>query len=194
MPTVTIALLAAFLSESIAFAFLVWGMHRRGRSLIGIGFPGFAARPKGYLAAIVVGCVYCVATIWANPSVAPWIYRPSFLKLLAIVTACMAAVFEETFFRGYLMTAMKDAERGTAAQLLASGVLFGMLHGLWGLANPHSVVAFIMPILWTTTLGFGFAAAYLIGGRKLAPVILAHALVDIILEPGLLISLMTARN
>lgn len=187
MSRVSMFLIGALLSEAIAFYFVASGLRRRGRSLEKIGF-GIEARPSAYFWAVVIAAAYSGMAIWTNPLVAHWAFNISCLKLLALATACVAGLFEETFFRGYLMTRLRDAGRGPTLQVIVSGLVFGLAHGVWGLGRPTAILAFVAPILGTTLLGTALASVYLLGGRKLGPVILSHALIDMVIEPGLLIA------
>jgi len=193
MPVVALVLGGVFVSESIAFFLIARGLRRGGRSLKDIGFASGATN-SSYAIALLVAIVYCCGAIWAIPSIAAWVDRASYLKLLAVVAACMAGLFEETFFRGYVMTAVRDRGNGPVAQVVASGLLFGVFHAAWGLSGRFSFAAFVTPVAWTTGLGLALACAYLQAGRKLGPVVLSHALIDAVIEPGLLISAMGGQQ
>jgi len=187
MSTAAGILSGAIISEGIAFCLIVYGLRRRGRSVKDIG-SGFGAPNHAYVSGLVVAVIYCSGAIWTIPSIATSIYHVSYLKLLAVAAACVAGLFEEAFFRGYLMTALKDRGIGPTIQVIASGVLFGLLHAGWGLGGRYSLRGFVAPIVWTMVLGLALACVYMQGGRKLGPVILSHTAIDVVLEPGLLLS------
>lgn len=71
--------------------------------------------------------------------------------------------------------------------VLLSGAVFGMAHAVWGLGHP-SLRALALPVAWTTLLGLALASLYVRGGRSLGPPILAHILIDSVIEPGLILS------
>jgi membrane protease YdiL (CAAX protease family) len=96
----------------------------------------------------------------------------------------MAGFFEEIFFRGYIMTALKNAGYGVVTQIAASSVAFGAAHIVWGLPSGHVLA----PMAWTTFLGLALAVIYLRSNYRLGPVILSHVLIGAVIEPGLLLS------
>ena len=71
-------------------------------------------------------------------------------------------------------------------QVVASGLIFGVGHAVWAVGHPLRFFAF--PVIYTSLLGFALATIYVYSGRKLAPAIYCHALIDIVIEPGLAIS------
>jgi membrane protease YdiL (CAAX protease family) len=78
-------------------------------------------------------------------------------------------------------------EIGVAVQVVTSGALFGFVHGIWGLFG-RSVRAAAWPMAITGVLGAALAAVYVLGGRSLAPCIAAHFLLDVAIEPGLVLA------
>ena len=142
---------------------------------------------RGALAlGVLVAMLYSGFTA-LNPRIGPHLLDISALKLLAIVAALAAGVVEETIFRGYVMTALARMGYGRAIQVLVSGASFAFAH-LYGFTNP---VALLVTQGLTFVLGAALAATYLVGKRSLTPVIIAHALVDLIVEPWLLLSFFT---
>jgi uncharacterized protein len=128
-----------------------------------------------------------MAALWAIPSIRDWIFRPLDLKIVALIAAAVAAVFEETFFRAILMDWFRSRGCSPALQVLSSGIAFGLAHAGWGLAGSMDVARFAQPMVWTAVLGWALAALYLRSKRSLAPVIVSHFLIDAIIEPGLLL-------
>ncbi|MDA8371434.1 MAG: CPBP family glutamic-type intramembrane protease [Nocardiopsaceae bacterium] len=53
-----------------------------------------------------------------------------------------------------------------------------------GLAHPAGLIS----MLSTFVVGAGSAVLYLVGNRSLTPVIVAHMLVNLTIEPGLILS------
>jgi uncharacterized protein len=72
-------------------------------------------------------------------------------------------------------------------QVLVSGAAFAIAHA-YGFVSPATV---LITLGFTAVLGVALATTYLVGGRSLTPVILSHALIDIIIEPWLLLSFFT---
>jgi hypothetical protein len=73
-----------------------------------------------------------------------------------------------------------------------SGIFFGLAHGGWLLAKGG--FKFALPaILSTAVLGAFLAGLYIMGGRNLGPCIFAHAAINIIIEPWLMLSAISGK-
>lgn len=175
---VAVLFAGAAVGELLALGLLVWLLRRRGVTLADLGL----GRPttRGALGlGILVALVYAGFTAAMNPAVAQNALAPTGLKLLAIAaTVLIAGVVEELIFRGYVMTTLASMGHGRAVQVLVSGVTYALAH-------PTAPLA----ILFTGVLGSAFALVYLLGNRSLTPVIVAHMLVNLIIEPGLFLSI-----
>jgi len=83
-----------------------------------------------------------------------------------------AAVGEEVVYRGFAMTRIAQvfsgAPAGWAAAILVQAALFGLAHGYQATVGMIEVFAF----------GMVAGAAYLAAGRSLAPLIIAHGVID----------------
>jgi hypothetical protein len=154
-----------------------------------LGFlPGrHSPAPYGYPAALVVAALFIALSAWRLPSVRANLVRPSWLKLLAITVAVFAGILEEVAFRPILMNALQARGIGVILQVLASAVGFGLVHGVWALFGGH-LRAGIGAVLATSLLGGALACVYLIAGRSVAPCIVAHFLLDLFIEPGLILA------
>jgi hypothetical protein len=145
----------------------------------------------GVLGALVVATVY----IWYSARV-PGIRRHlgdrSWLRVPAIVLAVTAGIVEEVYFRRVLMDALQGIGMGPLLQILISGVTFGIFHAIWGVWGGWRVVR--GAVIATSLLGFALAALYIAVGRVLVPCIEAHILIDIVLEPALIIFAVEARG
>ena len=75
-------------------------------------------------------------------------------------------------------------------QVVVSGCLFGLAHGSWGLLGGGLRMG-LSAAIPTTVLGLCLGGVYALGKRSLAPCIVAHFLIDIVLEPGLLLGAIT---
>lgn len=76
---------------------------------------------------------------------------------------------------------------GVVVQVLGSGLLFGVLHGVWGLMG-RSLRAAIGATLATGFLGMMLAVVFIAAGRSLAPCIVAHFVINALIEPGLVLA------
>lgn len=99
---------------------------------------------------------------------------PMLLAALALVLV-VSSFGEEAIYRGFLMTRL--AEMGGESPgawrmaVVTSAVVFGAIHFTWG----------IMGVVQTTFMGLALAMAYLMVGRNLWVLVLAHAYMDTIL-------------
>jgi membrane protease YdiL (CAAX protease family) len=115
------------------------------------------------------------------------VVRFTLLKALAVVAALVAGLVEETVFRGYLMTSLEAMGRGRVMQVLISGAVFALAH-FYGSVNLATLLAIVG---FTFVLGVALAVTYLVGNRSLTPVIVSHALIDLVIEPWLLLGFFT---
>ncbi|KXJ59049.1 MAG: hypothetical protein AXW14_16075 [Alteromonas sp. Nap_26] len=97
---------------------------------------------------------------------------PKFLMWLSIVWIS-AAFGEEMFFRGYLVTRLKEAlpnsRVATIIAVLIPAVIFGFGH-----YHYQGIRGFVM----TGLIGLAFGTSYLLLKKNLWPVILVHGVVD----------------
>ncbi len=110
-----------------------------------------------------------------SPQVARFVEVPGNLPLLLLLVPAVwliGAIGEEFFFRGFLMTVLARIFGGTRAAWIAAlvvqAVAFGLVHAYQG---PAQAIA----------IGIGgavYGAAFLLAGRNLWPVILAHGIND----------------
>ena len=140
----------------------------------------------GWILALVVTAAFVVFSL-RLPSVRANLIMPSWLKLLALPMALAAGILEEVVFRGSLMNYLQHQGAGVAVQMLASGLAFGAVHGIWGLFGGSSQAALGATVV-TGVLGTALALVYVAAGRSLLPCIAAHALIDALIEPGLVLA------
>jgi hypothetical protein len=179
-------LLGVIAGELAALGALAWLLRRRGASLWTLGL-GRATNWRGMLLGLVVAIVYSSLTAVFNPAVSRNLLRFTELKGLAVVAALVAGLVEETIFRGYLMTSLEQMGRGRVAQVLVSAVVFAAAH-FYGFVSPVGLLATFGA---TFVLGAALAITYLIGKRSLTQVITSHTLIDLVIEPWLLLGFFT---
>lgn len=152
-----------------------------------LGFAsGRAGNGTGWILGLVVAVLFIVQSA-RLPSVRANLVRPSLLKLLALAVAVTAGILEEVFFRRLLMDAVQNRGFGLVLQVVASGLVFGLAHGVWGLLGRSLRTAAGATVI-TGALGAALALVYIASGRSLAPCVAAHFLIDAFIEPGLVLA------
>jgi membrane protease YdiL (CAAX protease family) len=141
----------------------------------------------GWLLAFVVSALY-VAVAARLPSIRESLFRISWLKLLGVAVAISAGILEEVVFRRCIMNYLQDRHHaGIMLQIIGSGLAFGLAHGVWGLMG-KSVRAAIGATVATGCLGIALAIVFVASGRNLAPCIISHFLINLLIEPGLVLA------
>ncbi len=143
--------------------------------------------PIGYLYGLLVASVFVAISAYRLPSVRANLFRPSWLKLLAIGVAVAAGILEEIAFRTLLMNSLQRHGVGAFLQVVVSAGAFGIAHGIWAFFGGHARAG-IGAVLATGMLGAALAVVYLLADRSVAPCILAHFLLDLFVEPGLVLA------
>jgi uncharacterized protein len=169
-------------------AWVVMNLHLSGwRFIRYLGFaPGMSGNLAGWVAALLTTVIF-VAFALRLPSVSENLFRPSYLKLLAIGLAAASAILEEVMFRRWTMNWLMAHGYGAILQVLGAGLLFGAIHGVWGLMG-RSFQAAIGATVATGFLGIMLGIVFLLSGRSLAPCIAAHFAINLLIEPGLALS------
>lgn len=111
---------------------------------------------------------------------------------LGFVLGVSAGICTETIFRGFVITQARDAGLPVAIQILLSAVLCGLALARfgWSGATARPDVSVVVAVVAAAAiLGAMVAAVYLVGRRSLLPVIAAHTIIDMVVQPGMLIFL-----
>lgn len=158
---------------------------------------GFLSGPRGtplaWIMGIIVAIVYAGYTVRNNPFVREHWRALSLLKLLGIIAAVGAAIVEEAFFRRLLMDYLMHAGWSNVFQVIMTGVVFGLAHGIWGIATGRFYIGFGVTIA-TGLLGVALGIVYLLGERSLAPVIVSHFIITATIQPGIMFSVFSGRK
>ncbi|MCU1220090.1 MAG: protease self-immunity protein family [Candidatus Angelobacter sp.] len=133
---------------------------------------------------VIIGFVYFSRRL---PSVRANLFRPSWLKLLALLVAVASGFCEETIFRKWLMDLLLHRGYGPVLQLAGSALAFGFAHAVWGLMR-GSLRAALGAMVATGGLGLALALVYLASHRVVLPCIVAHFLINLFIEPGLVLA------
>jgi membrane protease YdiL (CAAX protease family) len=93
---------------------------------------------------------------------------------MAIILPLTASIPEEVIYRGFLIGRLSDifgkTTRGASMTVVVQAVIFGSVHFQWGIGG--MIMTFCMGVVWGT--------AYLLCGRNLWVVILAHSAAHIL--------------
>jgi hypothetical protein len=151
------------------------------------------APPLAWILATITAVVYVLYTMKVIPFVLAKQKEISLFKLIGILAALVSGIVEEVFFRSWIMDMLMSRGVPNILQIVFSGVAFGLAHTSWILARGD--FKFTLPaILSTTVLGILLAIIYLVGERNLAPCISAHVLINIIIEPWLMLSSVSGKR
>jgi membrane protease YdiL (CAAX protease family) len=165
----------AIIGEVVFLSLLVWWLQREHLTLDDLGV---RKRPKAWAvaAALAFAVAYGLLTA-SNPGLRPNLGLHDFLKVEAVVAAVVAGTVEEIVSRGYFMYELQRARVPAWLQIVGSGLVFGIAHFNYS----------VYGVLSAGLLGLVFAAIYHFGKRSLAPVIAGHAVIDWIIEPALIL-------
>ncbi|MHB8107701.1 MAG: CPBP family intramembrane glutamic endopeptidase [Candidatus Cryosericum sp.] len=151
------------------------------------------ASPIAWILATIVGIVYVLYTMRAVPFVASMQREISLFKLLGILAAVVGGIVEEVFFRRWVMDMLMSRGFASAFQVAISGIVFGLAHASWTLLAKRNLKSSLPAIISTSILGVLLAITYLAGGRNLGPCIFAHVLINIVVEPWLMLSAVSGK-
>ncbi len=187
-------LLGSAIGQGLSVALVAALLLRAGLSLGDLGFARTAS-PAAWGAAVLlaalVSALMIAGPLRGNATLTEW----SPYRVSGGLLAGMAAGFgEEVVFRGFIMTALAWGGFGHLGQVTGSALLFGLAYAGWGLLGRRaSAPAALRAMCSTALVGVLYSLLYLWSGRSLMPVIAAHAITDLIIEPALL-ETMIARH
>ncbi len=140
----------------------------------------------GWVIALVASFIHALVLFvgWIeNPS---RILEPSFFSLSMSLVPAIDGFSQETFFRGFVILRLARVGFSKATQALTSGALFGMLHLNYGLlSSDPSLFDVLSPFLGTFVLGTIYAIAFQASNYRLLPVVTAHILLVVVIQPWL---------
>ena len=159
-----------------------------------LGFERESIAPSlAWILATITAIAYVLYTMKAIPFVASMQHEMSLFKLLGILTAVVGGIVEEVFFRRWFMDNFMSAGFNPILQVVISGVAFGLAHTSWTLLAKRDFKVTLPAIISTAILGVFLAIIYLAGGRNLGPCIFAHVLINIVIEPWLMLSAVSGK-
>jgi len=163
---------------------LLWWLVYRKRAAFAELFaarPG--PRPADFLVGLSLGAAW--VAMYGLADVVP--FRDMFVfnlaKLQAVPGSLTAGFCEEFLFRGFLFWVIVRAGGNRWVQVIVTSLAFGLAHLMWG---PWGM-------FWTVILGLTLAGVRLWRG-SVWPAIIAHALLDLCIQPGLMAQLTAAGS
>ncbi|MDX1638175.1 MAG: CPBP family intramembrane glutamic endopeptidase [Balneolaceae bacterium] len=176
---------------NLVMLLIVWGgLYARGEdwSHLGLTFSYSTLRTLGYsllvfiaaLAGFMVGSMIMInltgLPVSADFSGYNYLEGNLPLLLLALAAVFFASSFgEEVIYRGFLITRIselgKNSRLWTRIAVLASSVIFGLIHFEWGMTG----------MVQTAFMGLALGISFLLVKRNLWILVLAHAYMDAIL-------------
>jgi hypothetical protein len=151
------------------------------------------APPLAWILATITAIAYVLYTMKAIPLVLAKQKEISLFKLLGILAALVGGIVEEVFFRRWTMDMFMKGGFAPILQVIISGLAFGLVHASWTLLAKRNFKATLPAIISTSILGIFLAIIYLAGGRNLGPCIFAHVLINIVIEPWLMLSAVSGK-
>ncbi len=151
------------------------------------------ASPLAWILATITAIAYVLYTMKAIPLVLAKQKEISLFKFLGILTAVVGGIVEEVFFRRWIMDMLMSGGFNPILQVIISGIAFGLAHTSWMLLAKRDFKVTLPAIISTSILGIFLAIIYLAGGRNLGPCIFAHVLINIVIEPWLMLSAVSGK-
>lgn len=181
-------------AAGLTFSLVIWYLGAPKQFIehrLGINAEAFQSVIPWLLAFIII-IGYILYTIKAIPFVRDHLFTFSWLKVIGIWAAFTLSTMEEIVFRQMLMDWLLHVNAGTLLQILLSAIIFGVAHGAWTLLRGEFKIA-LPVILSTTILGGLLAALYIVAGRNLLTPILVHIIINLFIEPWLILSAITGK-
>lgn len=154
--------------------------------------PAAFTNPTVWIFTLAITIGYIMYTIRVIPFVRKHLFTFSWLKVIGIWAAFIFSTLEEILFRQILMDLLMRLDYSVAIQVLASALIFGLAHGAWILLNGELKIA-LPVILSTTVLGGLLAILYIIADRNILAPIVAHLLINLFIEPWLILASVTGK-
>jgi membrane protease YdiL (CAAX protease family) len=175
----SVSLAGTLVSALLAFAGLGLWLRRRSVPLRSLGFiRPIRWSPVGLATGFALAYAGATLTI---PEVRCHAGEISVFKAWGVFASVVGAVIEETVFRGFILTELHRVGSSPWIQVIVSCLTFGLLHLGYNWRGVFS----------TTLMGMVLALTYLWSGRSLLAPLVGHALINIVVEPWLLVYVIT---
>lgn len=182
--TLTAVLLGCVLAGELGVlgALLGW-LRLWGEGLASLGW-GRPTRPRAVAVGLGVALAYSAFTL-ASPVFGASALELSLFKAWGAPVGMIAGGVEEVVFRGFATGRLRDAGLGPFGQVAGAAVLFGLIHGGLGVLMGR---LYLLPgIILTTLLGLALGWVYLDGNRSLTAPVLSHGLINLLIDPWLML-------
>ncbi len=166
-------------AELIILGLLALRMRHRRLSFSDLGLGRKTTKASLWLA-VLFGAGYGAFTLWAL-DLAVHLHEVSVFRLWGMFVGVVGAVIEELVFRGFLLAELQRIRVSPAWQVFVSASLFSLVHLSFSAGG----------VLATFVMGAALGALYTTGRRSLAAPITCHVLVNLLVEPWLLLWLIT---
>ena len=140
-----------------------------------------------WIAALVIAAAYVAYAARAFPLIREKLLTLNSMKLVAVAFAIVTGTVEELYFRKFVMDWAAHHSIATIGQIGVSAIVFGAAHGIWGIFAKQWRMAF-GAALATGILGGLLASVYVLAGRHVAPCVWAHMLINLAIEPWLILA------
>lgn len=191
----TLYITSSAVAELAMLALLAVYLHRRRRSLGDLGIRRTSPWYGWLLAAAVTAGFVWLTVAGALRGRVAWGDFSAFRVYNALTAGIVAGTVEEIFFRGFVISELQWAGCGIFPQIATSAALFAVAHTGWGfLSGAADWRVLLGSTLWTGILGLGYAFTYVSGKRSLMPVMAGHLALDVMIEPWLVLSALTAAT
>ncbi|MFC1541997.1 CPBP family intramembrane glutamic endopeptidase [Candidatus Latescibacterota bacterium] len=181
------------ISSSMSIPLVIWIVNKPAFFFNKIGVSEEALSiPYAWLLSASITTIYIWYTFKAVPFVRLMQHDFSFLKIIGIWAALVSGIIEEIFFRKMLMDWFLSMGTGNTVQVIVSATIFGIAHVSWILLRGKLKIA-LPVVLSTAALGALLGILYIVGGRNLLPCIAAHTLINVIIEPWLILSAVSGK-
>lgn len=156
-----------------------------------------AAPMQGWIAAIITAAIQITIIVFFFIGKDADIFEPSLFNAhVSLVTMLGGGVIEEIVHRGFVIIILLAVGFSRFSAIIISAALFAVNHMGWvslealTLANAFIVLS---PLLGTFILGLAFGYTFAQSKCRLWPVIAAHSVINLVIEPWLVLALLGDR-
>ncbi len=171
------------MAELSVLGLLRLALFREGKSFADLGW----ARPlpfRALAAAVGIALAYSGLTL-SSPAFGANLGEVSLFRAWGMAVGVAGGLVEELVFRGFVMAELEGAGVPPAGRAVVSALFFSLIHGGYGLLLGQFYL--LTGIGFTFVLGLGLAWVYFYGHRSLSGPVLAHCLINALIEPWLML-------